>query len=248
MIVTIANQKGGVSKTTTAFILGTGLAQRGSRVIFIDLDPQRNLSYLLQAQPGAGAYELLQGQPVQSCIQQTDSSYLLVQGSRELAAITGLAAGTLRAALQPIKEIPDYIIIDTPPNLSAITINAFTAADTIIIPAIPSALAIQGINELSKTIREVKAAYNPALTISGILFTKYSPRAIINRQLYSAAETIAAAAGTKVYKSAIRQSVSIEEALTQQQSIFTYAPGSSAARDYDSFIQEFTGDQNNEQG
>lgn len=246
MIVTIANQKGGVSKTTTAFILGTGLAQRGYSVIFIDLDPQCNLSYLLQAQPGTGANELLQGQPIASCIQETGSGYALVQGSPDLAAITGLAAGTLRAALQPIKEIPDYIIIDTPPNLSAITINAFTAADTIVIPTTPSALAIQGISELSKTIRVIQAAYNPALTISGILFTKYSPRAIINRQLYSAAETIAAAAGTKVYKSAIRQSVIIEEALTQQQSIYTYAPGSPAARDYESFIQEFIGDNNHE--
>ena len=242
MIVTIANQKGGVSKTTTAFILGTGLAQQGSRVIFIDLDPQRNLSFLLQAQPGTGAYELLQGQPVKSCIQQTGSGYLLIQSSRELAGITQLAAGTLRAALQPIKEIPDYIIIDTPPNLSAITINAFTATDTIVIPTTPSALAIQGIAELSKTIREVKAAYNPTLTISGILFTKYSPRAIINRQLYNAAETIAAAAGTKVYKSVIRQSVTLEESLAQQQSIFTYAPGATVTRDYESFIQEFTGE------
>lgn len=242
MIVTIANQKGGVSKTTTAFILGTGLAQRGYSVIFIDLDPQCNLSYLLQSQPGAGTYELLEGQPVQNCIQQTGSGYALVQGSPALAGITQLAAGTLRAALQPIKEIPDYIIIDTPPNLSAITINAFTATDTIVIPTTPSALAIQGINELSKTIKGIQAAYNPALTISGILFTKYSPRAIINRQLYNAAETIAAAAGTKVYKSAIRQSVIIEEALTQQQSIYTYAPNTAAARDYDSFIQEFIGD------
>lgn len=243
MIVTIANQKGGVSKTTTAFILGTGLAQQGSKVIFIDLDPQRNLSYLLQAIPGTGAYDLLQGQPVQSCIQQTGSGYLLIPGSLELSAVTVLAADTLRKALQPIKDIPDYIIIDTPPNLSAITINALTAADTIVIPTIPSGLAIQGIAELSRTVTQIKAAYNPNLTISGILFTKYSPRAIINKQLYNVAESIAAAAGTKVYRSTIRQSVTIEEALTQQQSIFTYAPGAAVTRDYESFLQEFTGDQ-----
>ena len=246
MIITIANQKGGVSKTTTAFILGTGLAARGSRVIFIDLDPQCNLSYLLQAKPGKGISELLQGQPVQSCIQETGSGYLLVQGSRELSAITGLAADTLRAALQPIRSIPDYIIIDTPPNLSAITINAFTAADTIIIPTTPSALAIQGINELSKTISGIKAAYNPRLSISGILFTKHNTRTIINKQLQSAAETIAAAAGTKVYQSSIRQSVTIEEALAQRQSIFTYAPNAAATRDYESFITEFIGDQSHE--
>lgn len=244
MIVTAANQKGGVSKTTTAFLLGTGLAQRGSRVIFIDLDPQRNLSYLLQAKPGSGIKELLQGQPVKSCIQQTGSGYLLIPGSPDLTAVTVLAADTLRKALQPIKDIPDYIIIDTPPNLSAITINAFTAADTIIIPTTPSALAIQGIAELIRTVTGIRAAYNPALTISGILFTKYNPRAIINRQLYNAAETVAAAAGTKVYKATIRQSVIIEEALAQQQSIFTYAPKAEVTRDYDSFIQEFTGDIN----
>lgn len=243
MIVTIANQKGGVSKTTTAFILGTGLEKQGSRVLFIDLDPQCNLSYLLQAKPqGNKVYELLQGQPVKSCIQQTGSGYLLIPGSRELAAITGLSADTLRAALKPIRYLPDYIIIDTPPNLSALTINAFTAADTIVIPTTPSALALQGIAELSRTAASIKAAYNPDLTISGILFTKYSPRAIINKQLYSAAETIAAAANTKVYQSTIRQSVAIEEALAQQQSIFTYAPIAAATRDYESFIQEFIGD------
>ncbi len=242
MIVTIANQKGGVSKTTTAFILGTGLAARGYKVIFIDLDPQCNLSFLLQAQPGKGSRDLLQGQPVTNCIQESGSGYYLIQGSRDLTTVTGLAADTLRSSLTPVKRIPDYIIIDTPPNLSALTINAFTAADTVIIPTIPSALALQGINELSKTIRGIRELYNPRLSISGILFTKYNDRAIINRQLRSAAETIAAAAGTKVYKSSIRQSVTIEEALTQQQSIFTYAPNAAATRDYETFITEFIGD------
>jgi len=242
MIITIANQKGGVSKTTTAFILGTGLDSRGYSVLFIDLDPQCNLSYLLQANPGSGINDLLQGKPIGETIHQTGSGYLLVQGSPELSAVTTLAADTLRKALQPIKDIPDYIIIDTPPNLSAITINAFTAADTIIIPTTPSALAIQGINDLSETVRAVKAAYNPGLNISGILFTKYNDRAIINRQLRNAAETVAAAAGTKVYQSAIRSSVIIEEALAQQQSALTYAPGAAAVRDYEAFITEFIGD------
>ena len=243
MIVTLANQKGGVSKTTTAFILGTGLVERGYRVIFVDLDPQRNLSFLLQAKPGSGSKELLQGSQVKDTIQETGSGYLLIQGSRDLADITRLAADTLRKALTPIKDKLDYIVIDTPPNLSAITINAFTAADQIIIPTIPSGLAIQGIAELSKTIQEIKAAYNPDLSIAGILFTKYHDRAIINRQLYTLAETVAAAARTKVYRSSIRQSVTIEEALAQQQSIFTYAPNAPVTRDYESFITEFIGDQ-----
>jgi len=243
MIVTLANQKGGVSKTTTAFILGCGLVDRGYRVIFIDLDPQRNLSFLLQAKPGSGSKELLQGSQAKHTIQETGSGYYLIQGSRDLAAAAGLTADTLRKAITPIKEIPDYIIIDTPPQLSALTINAFTAADTVIIPTIPSGLAIQGIAELSKTIREIKAAYNPGLSIAGILFTKYNDRAIINRQLHTAAETVAAAAGTKVYKATIRQSVTIEEALAQQQSIFTYAPHAPVTGDYESFITEFIGDQ-----
>ena len=243
MIVTIANQKGGVSKTTTAFILGCGLIDRGYKVLFVDLDPQRNLSYLLQANPGSGSRDLFQGKPAAQTIQETGSGYLLIPGSRDLATITRITADTLRKALTPIKKNTDYIIIDTPPNLSAITINAFTAADAIVIPTIPSGLAIQGIAELSKTIREIKAAYNPDLSIAGILFTKYNDRAIINRQLHTLAETVAAAAGTKVYRSTIRQSVTIEEALAQQQSIFTYAPGAAVTRDYESFITEFLGDQ-----
>ena len=243
MIITIANQKGGVSKTTTAFILGSGLIDKGYKVLFIDLDAQRNLSFLLQAKPGSGSKDLLQGTPVKQTIQETGSGYYLIQGSRDLAAVTRLAADTLRKALTPIKDKLDYIIIDTPPNLSAITINAFTAADQIIIPTIPSGLAIQGIAELSKTIQEIKAAYNPDLSIAGILFTKYHDRAIINRQLHTLAETVAAAAGTKVYKAAIRQSVTIEEALAQQQSIFTYAPHAPVTGDYESFISEFIGDQ-----
>lgn len=242
MIVTIANQKGGVSKTTSSFILGTGLINRGYRVIFIDLDPQRNLSFLLQAKPGLNISDLFQGKPISQCIQETTNGCLLVPGSRQTAAVTGLSVNTLRDALMPIKEIPDFIIIDTPPNLSAITINAFTTADTIIIPTIPSALAIQGIAELAKTITDIKAAYNPSLTISGILFTKYNDRAVINRQLHSAAETVAASANTKVYKSTIRQSVIIEEALTQQQNLFMYAPNAAATKDYNSFINEFLGD------
>ena len=100
--------------------------------------------------------------------------------------------------------------------------------------------------ELSKTIREIQAAYNPDLTISGILFTKYSPRAIINKQLYQAAGTVAASARTKVYQATIRQSVILEEALAQQQSIFTYAPNAAVTRDYELFISEFIGDTNHE--
>ena len=242
MIVTIANQKGGVSKTTTAFILGTGLAARGFSVIFIDLDPQCNLSFLLQAQPGKGINELLHGQPIANCIQETGSGFLLVQGSPNLITITGLAAGTLRNALQPVKDIPDYIIIDTPPNLSAITINAFTAADTIVIPTTPSDLALQGIADLTNTIKETRELYNPRLSIAGILFTKYNDRAIIHKHFHTIAEQAAAAAGTKVYRSSIRQSVTVEEALALQQPLLSYAPRAAVTRDYDTFIEEFIGD------
>lgn len=242
MIVTLANQKGGVSKTTTAHMLGTGLAARGFSVIFIDCDPQCNLSFLLQAKPGKGINELLQGQPIANCIQETGNGYALVQGSPDLITIRGLAADTLRNALQPIKGIPDYIIIDTPPNLSAVTINAFTAADTIVIPTTPSALALQGTADLMNTIRKAKQTYNPALTISGILLTKYNGRAVIHKHLRSIAEQAAAAAGTKVYRSTIRQSVTVEEAFIMQQPLLSYARQAPVTRDYDTFIEEFIGD------
>lgn len=242
-IITIVNRRGGVGKTATAHAIGAGLAHLGKKVLFIDLDSQQNLSFDLAADlDRPGAMEMLTGTPAEDVIQSFDK-WDLIPASEMLAAadLTLNQTGKeykLREALEPIKGNYDYIIIDTPPALNTLTVNALTAATGAIIPAQTEIHSLQGIALLYDTIGQVQRYCNKKLLIKGIILTRYRGRAILSRDMRESIETAAARIGTKVFKTPVKECIAIAEAQASQQDIFTYAPKSNAAKDYAAILAE----------
>ena len=247
-VLVVANQKGGEAKTTTAHTIGSGLRLRGYRVLFIDLDGQCNLSHTLQViNVKKTALELLQGEiNAKETIIKTSSGDVIA-GSTYLNALDITLKGAkvdkrLRDALEPIKQDYDFIVIDTPPALGIRTINAFTVADYLVIPAQADVYSLQGIGQLNGTIETVRNKSNKNLKIGGIVLTRYNGRAVLNRNLAELIEETAESIGTKVYKSMIREAVAVKEAKASLQSILEYAPKSNPAKDYNALIDEILED------
>jgi len=242
-VVAIVNRKGGVGKTATAQALGAGLKLKGYTVLYVDLDSQTNLSYALGADPGGlNSMDVLTGEATaQEAIQHTQQGDVIA-GSEALAGADAAIDGTgkeyrLREALEGLQY--DFCIVDTPAALGTLTVNALTAAHSVIIPAQAEVYSLQGIGQLHRTIEAVKKYCNHDLYIRGILITRYNGRAIISRDMLSNLEEAARQLQTRLYDTPIRECVSIKEAQAQQQDIYSYAPRSNAAKDYLQFIDEF---------
>jgi len=242
--ISVINQKGGIGKTTSALAIGAGLRLKGYRVLFIDLDPQGNLSYCLKAEPkNPTALEVLTHKAMlDNAIQTTPEADLLASSPALTGAdffITGAGKEyMLKVALNPVKGKYDYIIIDTPPALGILTINAMTASQGIIIPAQADIFSLQGIAKLYDTIKAVKLHTNPELKIKGILLTRHNSRTILSRDLAEIISATAKQLNTRLYKTTIRECIAIKEAQINQQDIFSYAPRSNASKDYKAFIEE----------
>ena len=243
-VIAIVNRKGGVGKTATAQALGAGLIKKGCSVLYIDLDSQTNLTYGLGTDAGGlSSMDVLAGDATaQEAIQHTQQGDVIA-GAEALAGADAAIDGTgkeyrLKEALEGLQY--DYCIIDTPAALGTLTVNALTAADSVIIPVQAEVYSLQGIGQLSKTIETVKKYCNRNLYIRGILITRYNGRAIISRDMQSNLEDAAAQLKTRLYSTPIRECVSIKEAQASQQDIYSYAPRSNAAKDYAAFIEEFT--------
>ena len=245
-VITITNQKGGTGKTTTVHALMSGLTRMKYKVLAVDLDPQCNLSFILQADPEKPtALGILTGEAkAKDTIQHTPSGDFIAS-SKRLANAEKLLDGVgreykLKKALATIKKDYDYILIDTPPALGILTLNALTACNSVIIPALADIFSLQGIERLSETIEPVREYTNKDITIDGILLTKYSgDRTTLNRNIRDIAAQTAKKLNTRLYKAAIREAVAVREAQACLQDIFTYAPKSKPAADYKSFIDEF---------
>ena len=244
MIYTITNQKGGVGKSTTAAALGAGLKAKGYKVLFIDLDAQANLTFCLQAkpQPLSSLEVLTKTAKAAEAIQHTEQGDI-IPAAPALAAADSLLTNTgkeyrLREALKPVLKDYDYIIIDTPPSLSTLTINALTASNKVIIPVQADAFSLQGVASLQETIEAVQAYCNPDLIIAGLVITRYNSRTLITKQMTDYLNEIAAALNTKVFNTKVRECTAIKEAQTLQQDILTYAPKSNAAADYTALLNE----------
>jgi len=244
-IIAIINQKGGVGKSTTVHALGAGLALLKNRVLFIDLDSQCNLSYALGLNNDVTSFEILMNkEKIVEAIQKC-SGWDGIAGNPELSAADIILTRTgkeyrLKEALENIKNRYDYIIIDTPPALGILTINALTACTGVIIPAQADIFSLQGIGQVYNTIKAVRQYCNPELIIKGILLTRYNARSILSRDVSDLIAETASNLQTVVYKTAIRESVSVKEAQAKQQDIFSYAPKSNPANDYKAFVEEFT--------
>jgi chromosome partitioning protein len=243
-VIAIVNRKGGVGKTATAQALGAGLLRKGCSVLYIDLDSQTNLTYGLGADAaGLSSMDVLTGEATaQEAIQHTPQGDVIA-GAEALAGADAAIDGTgkeyrLKEALDGLQY--DYCIVDTPAQLGTLTVNALTAADSVVIPVQAEVYSLQGIGQLSKAIEAVKKYCNHDLYIRGILITRYNGRAIISRDMQSNLEEAAQQLKTRLYSTPIRECVSIKEAQAQQQDIYSYAPRSNAAKDYAAFIEEFT--------
>lgn len=249
-ILTIANQKGGVAKTTTAFALGVGLSKRGNTVLLFDLDPQTNLTFTAGIDFTEGTktiYDVFKGENINNAIQSVSEGLDIVPGSIYLAAADRQFIGAksfymVRDAIQKINKIYNYVIIDTPPTLGVMTQNALTASNRVIIPLKPDVYALQGIGQLNAFIDEQKNYTNPNLQIAGCLVTCANERTTLAKTMIEEFEKTAAELNTKVYKSKIRNAVSVAESALQQTNIFSYAPAATATKDYDAFIDELLTD------
>jgi len=244
-VTTIINQKGGVGKTTTAHVLATGLSRQGFRVLSVDVDPQGNLSYTMNADTTRrGLYEAMREEaPITDLIQITAQgailpSTLLLAGADMEFTSTG-REWILDSILQPIKDQYSHIIIDSPPTLGILTINALTASSDVVIPMGADIYSLQGLNQLYRTIGKVRKFCNRNIHIAGLLMTRYSSRAILNRDIKDGIGDKANELDAHIYETIIREGIAIKEAQTQQFCLFEYAPKSKPAQDYMNFIGEY---------
>lgn len=243
-IIAVLNQKGGVAKTTTAHALAAGLFFKGHKVLMVDLDGQKSLTSVAGADAsGLTMLEVLTKKcTAKEAVQRTESGDIIA-ASDGLGAIETLLKDLgreyrLKEALQPLKKSYDYVVIDCPPSLGVLTINALTAATRCVVPAQADYLSLQAIEQLAQTIKTVKTYTNRELKIDGIVITRYSSRSILSKDAVEMIEAKAELIGTRVYNSKIRECVAIKEAQAMRQDIYSYASRSNAAKDYMALAKE----------
>ena len=244
-IVALANQKGGVGKTTTAINLGASLAACERRVLLVDLDPQSNATSgigVTEADPSM--YDvLIENMPLRDIIRPTEiptlhlapSSTDLVGAEVELRDAIGREY-YLKRVLEPIAADYDYILIDSPPSLGLLTVNGLTASNSVLVPLQAEYFALEGVTQLLATIDRVKSAVNPSLEVEGIVLTMYDERINLARQV---SEEVRNHFGEKVYKTVIPRNVRLSEAPSFGKPIILYDIRSRGSEAYVSLAREF---------
>ena len=247
MILAIANQKGGVGKTTTAFNLASALALIGKNTLLVDIDPQAHSTVSIinnSSQYDKSIYDVLVDSKVKirDIIVKTSVPGLEIAISKiAMAKLEPVLLGEidghfrLRDVIVPIKKRYEFIIIDTPPTLGLITLNALVAATHILIPIQSSYLSLEGTDDLLETVIKIRKNVNPNLQVLGVVITLHDRRTNISRD---AVERIKRVFGKKVFKTMISKSVKLEESPAYRESIFTYAPDSVGAMQYKKLAQE----------
>jgi len=244
-IVTIANQKGGVAKSTTAQAMTTGLLMRGHRVLLVDADSQRNTSISFGVSKNeANLFDVMSGEiDVRAAIHRTAQGDI-IPGGRMLAFaqerfVKPGREYIFRKAFAPILDDYDFLIIDTPPSFGVITVNALTVCRDVIVPMNADLYSLTGLMELNEVVSDVKEYYNSSIRIAGLLFTRYSDRSKLSRELKESFEKMAQRIGTKVFGAIIREGVAVREAQAEHASIYEKAPKSGPALDYMAFVDEY---------
>lgn len=242
--IAFSNQKGGVGKTTSTINVGAGLSKEGKRVLLVDLDPQANLTYSLRQHSqrlDQTIYDVLKGRA------ELKDSIISHNGFDILPSSIDLSGAEMEFANEPAREMwlknilrkceddYDYILIDCPPNLGLLTLNAFTAVSEVFIVLQSEYLALHGLSKLTEVINIVKERLNPEIDITGIICTLYDGRKNLNKEVV---DHIQDYFGDKVFDTIIRDNVALAEAPSHHKTIFEYDPTSHGAKDYTALAKE----------
>ena len=246
LVIAIANQKGGVGKTTTAINLAAAFARRGTKTLLLDLDPQGNssISFLDPVTIDLSAFELMTdglGTTEQPVYRTPIEGLEIIPARINLAKVESKLAGDfdapfrLKDRIAQLRQNYSVIVIDTPPALGLITVNALVASNYVLIPIQSSYFALEGTDDLLETIEKVKARPNPDLQIIGVLVTLHDKRTTLGREVF---DQIRRVFGPKLFDTVITKSVRLEESPAYKESIFTFAPQSSGAIEYAQLCEE----------
>jgi chromosome partitioning protein len=250
MIIAITNQKGGVGKTTTAINLSAALANKGLRTLLVDLDPQGNssMSFLDVHALERSMYDALTEPDIHigDIVRPVEKlpGLDVAPATISLAKIEAKLIGELdshyrlKDELARVHEVYDYVVIDTPPTLGIVTVNALVAATHVLIPIQASYFALEGTDDLLETIDKIKVRANPQLQVLGALITLFDKRTLLSKDIHEQIERVF---GDKVFRTVITKSVRLEESPAYRESIFTFSPRSSGAYEYYRLSEEVVG-------
>jgi chromosome partitioning protein len=245
-VIAIANQKGGVGKTTTAVNLSAAFALKNQRTLLIDLDPQANttLTFFSPEEVDGSIYEVLADGPVKlkDVVHASKVANLCLAPAKiSLAKLEASLVGQfdapfrLKDALAGVRDDFDLVVIDTPPALGIITVNALVAANYLIVPIQASYYSLEGTDDLLETLERIRARPNPELQLLGVIVTLYDKRTNLARDIYKQVREVF---GEKVFNTVIGKNVRLEESPAYKETIFSFAPGSTGAAEYAQLARE----------
>lgn len=247
-VITFCNWRGGCGKTTSVWALGVGLANKGYKVLLVDLDAQSNLSYTASVdlmEQNNTLYNVLKGNiNITDAVQSVRDNLDIIMGGYALCSadmdFTQLGREyLLKDAIEPIQNNYDYIVVDTAPHIGVLMMNALTVADKVIIPMLADVYSLQGIERLAEFINDIKKYSNPKLFIDGLLITRTDERTTLTKTMVADFEEVAKELKSKVFKARIRATVSVGESALLKSDLYQVAPNGTATQDYLGFIQEF---------